>query len=100
MRRAALVALLLVVLAILAAPFFAFGPNGGPLLTPGHLLEPRLAVERVRERLSARETVVYKWRDASGAWVYGEQPPAGVEAEAFTVHSQTNLLPAAPTRED
>lgn len=99
MKRAVLVALLLVA-AVLAAPFFAFGPDGGPLLTPGHLLAPRLAVERVRERLGARQTVVYKWRDASGAWVYGEEPPAGVEAETVTVHSQTNVLPATPGQAD
>ena len=88
------IALVIIVLVALAVPFFALGPDGGPLLRPYHLTHPQDAVERIRMRFVAHETVIYKWRDAGGDWMYGAEPPPGVEAEAIAVHSETNVMPA------
>lgn len=39
------------------------------------------------------KAVVYKWRDASGNWTYGNTPPPGVEATAQELDlKQTNRM--------
>ena len=99
MKRAFIVILLLLAV-VLATPFFALGPAGGPLLEPWHLTHPKAALDRIRARLGAHETMIYKWRDPAGEWVYGASPPPGVEAEPIAVHSETNVVPATPARAD
>ncbi len=40
----------------------------------------------------------YKWQDASGAWHYGDRPPAGIEAQSVDVDINRNVL-ASPKKE-
>ena len=95
-----LVAVLLLIVVVATAPFVTLGPGGGPLLQAYHLTHPEAALDRLRIRLFAEERTVYKWRVAAGEWVYGTEPPAGVEAEAIGLHSETNVVPAyAPEQE-
>ena len=88
------IVLVLAMLIVAAVPFVTLGPDGGPLLTPYHLTHPQAALDRLRLRFLAEEHTVYKWQDDSGRWVYGTEPPAGVEAEAIGLHSETNVVPA------
>ena len=45
----------------------------------------------------AKESVVYKRKDANGNWYYSNDPPEeGEEAEAITYRSDTNVLPPLP----
>ena len=46
---------------------------------------------------NARESKVYKRKDAQGNWYYSNVPPKeGEEAEVTTYRSDTNLLPPLP----
>ena len=35
---------------------------------------------------------IYKWRDDSGAWHYGDQPPEGVNAQTVDIDPNRNVL--------
>ena len=47
--------------------------------------------------IPAKESKVYKRKDAQGNWYYSNEPPKeGEEAEVTTYRSDTNLLPPLP----
>ena len=47
--------------------------------------------------LPAKESKVYKRKDADGNWYYSNEPPEkGKDAEVTTYRSDTNLLPPLP----
>lgn len=44
-----------------------------------------------------KETTVYKWQDAEGAWQFSNQPPpAGVASSVTTYRSDTNITQPPP----
>lgn len=69
--------LTLILMAGLIGPFFLKGPTGQPLITVDDVIEDT--------PLERPPTPVYRWRDASGTWQFGEAPPDGVDAELMTV---------------
>lgn len=108
---------LVVLLVIVAAGLFAYGKYaptsrvGGvvnyvqrslpPLLATGHasgsdLVELGKDALKQSDRNVERQNgkaVVYKWRDASGSWTYGNTPPPGVQATAQELDlTKTNRL--------
>jgi len=54
--------------------------------------------ETIAEKdIPAKESKVYKRKDAQGNWYYSNEPPKeGEEAEVTTYRSDTNLLPPLP----
>lgn len=93
MKRIFIAPLLLIVI-VVALPFVTLGPNGEALLKPYHLTHPQSAMDLLQARFFAQERTVYKWQGEAGQWVYGTEPPAGVEAEPVGLHSETNVVPA------
>jgi hypothetical protein len=72
--------------ALIAALIYVPMKNGEPLLHPDKArqllnettkLLPSTTESKVEEELPA----MYRWRDASGNWQFGQVPPIGVEAE-------------------
>ena len=45
-----------------------------------------------RDQDSKANGGIYKWRDESGAWHYGDQPPEGVHAQTVDVDPNRNVL--------
>lgn len=109
--------MLVVLLVMVVAGLFAYGKHaptsrvGGvvsylqrnlpQLLATGHasgsdLVELGKDALKQSDRSIDRQngkTVVYKWRDASGSWTYGNAPPPGVQATAQELDlSKTNKL--------
>lgn len=109
--------MLVVVLAIVAAGLFVYGKHAPTsrvgvvvshlqrsvpqLFASGHVRASDL-VELGSDALKQSDrsvdkqngkAVVYKWRDASGNWTYGNAPPPGVQATAQELDlSKTNRL--------
>lgn len=109
--------MLIVVLAVAGAGLFIYGKRtpesrlGGAvaylerslpqLFATGHVTGSDLtelaksALEHGDKNAAKQDgkAVVYKWRDASGNWTYGNTPPPGVEAIAQELDlKQTNRL--------
>lgn len=88
--------LILVVLiaAVIAALFTVPLKNGKPLLDWQHLeanwQQPDKLIEEGVDGLvkKSQETSLYRWRDQSGNWQYGQIPPPGVDAEEMTVQAR------------
>jgi len=77
-----------VTLAALAAAALYFYRN--PLSAPEWLQKAEVLPK-------AAPTVVYKWRDAAGAWqITDTPPPQGVPHERLEYHRDTNVLPLPP----
>jgi hypothetical protein len=59
-------------------------------------------IDKISETISekdipAKESKVYKRKDAQGNWYYSNEPPKeGEEAEVMIYRSDTNLLPPLP----
>lgn len=101
---------------------FTFAPEDVPALRPARRLGRWLAAALVVAALAAAAayvylnplaapewlqkaevlprpapTVVYKWRDAAGAWhIADAPPPEGVAVERLEYHRDTNVLPLPP----
>jgi len=44
------------------------------------------------------ETLLYKWRDATGQWQVSDKPPeGGIKYEVLRYRSDVNVIPAVPT---
>lgn len=82
------------------APFMLPDGQGGRLLSWDELRWPSLTPALPDLDLGlpaggpAEPRTVYKWRGADGSWHYGDQPPAGVDAQPVEVHPGQNVLPA------
>lgn len=101
---------------------FRFAPEDGPLPRPTRRWWPWVVLATLalalaaaaafvyRNPLSAPQwlqkaqvlpkpapTVVYKWRDRSGAWHITDAPPAeGISYERLEYHRDANVLPLPP----
>jgi hypothetical protein len=90
---------LLIVAAVLAAPFLTLGPQGGPLLRAQDLRSLDAVMRRVNDVYGtvlpqAEPVRAYKWRDSAGTWQYSsEPPPAGTDYEVVEVDPDANLMP-------
>lgn len=85
-----LLKLLIIILLLLAAIFYT-SFQGDPDKVRA-LFEQDLGVNLPRQPVT-----VYRWRDSSGVWQYGNEPPAGSVYEAVEIDPDTNqLLPALP----
>ena len=62
------------------APYFMKGRDGQPLMDAKELI-PKLPTAPV---------TVYRWKDEFGVWQFGEEPPAGADAEPMVVDSEAN----------
>jgi len=79
--RYLLVVIGLAVLVVLVA-MYAPVKDGQPLLRPEQLQQLVPGAESVPEStLLPAPAEIYRWRDASGAWQFGQVPPPGVQAE-------------------
>ncbi len=81
-------------------------PFGRPLLKLSDISMPNL--KAIKEKLpelprldtrSGQVVTVYRWRDKSGNWSFGSEPPAGVKAESMTVNPDANLIQGLPQSE-
>jgi hypothetical protein len=70
--------------AVLAALMYVPMQNGQPLLNPDTLrqtLADGTALINAPEQDEEALPAMYRWRDASGRWQFGQIPPPGVAAE-------------------
>ena len=80
--------LILALLAALIAPFFLRGPNGQPLMTLDDFIDtPTTSVDLT-------PTSVYRWKDEYGVWQFGDDPPAGVEAQEMEIRDKITRVKA------
>ena len=88
MRTYNLVILVLFLVAALIAPFFLRGPDGQPLMTLDDFIEvPSPSV-------SINPPQVYRWQDEHGVWQFGDDPPAGVEAQEIEIRDKITRVKA------
>lgn len=106
-RRSRKIIKLLLLLLLLSGILPFVYPFGRPLLTLSDISLPKL--EKIGEKLpdlpkfdtrSGQTVTVYRWRDNSGNWSFGSEPPAGVQAETMTVNPDANLIPGLPQGEE
>ncbi len=65
------IVLILVLIGAIVAPMYIEGPNGRPLMAPDKL--------------------IYRWQDEFGVWQFGEDAPAGVDAEQMHVDPEASM---------
>ena len=85
------------VAAVLAALMFVPAENGRPVLNPDSMRQ--LLSESTSMVVPAEEEEVlpamYRWRDESGHWQYGQIPPPGVKAEPLEQKDTRTVSPEA-----
>jgi hypothetical protein len=85
------------VAAVLAALMYVPLENGRPALDPDSMRQ--LLSESTAMAVPAEEEEVlpamYRWRDASGRWQYGQVPPPGVNAEPMEQKDTRTVSPEA-----
>lgn len=87
--------LILLVIAALAGPFILKKPNGEPWLNWRDFIpnEAKQAATAMKDSIApTAEHVMYKWQDEKGIWQYGDQPPAGANAQPVNVKTQINAM--------
>jgi len=85
------------VIAVLAALMFVPAENGRPILDPdsvGQLLSESTSMVVPGEEEEVLPAM-YRWRDASGQWQYGQIPPPGVNAEPMEQKDTRTVSPEA-----
>jgi hypothetical protein len=106
-RRSKKIIKLLLLLLLLSGILPFVYPFGRPLLKLSDINLPKL--ETIGEKLpdlprldkrSGQTVTVYRWRDKSGNWSFGSEPPAGVKAETMTVNPDANLIRGLPQTEE
>lgn len=106
-RRSRKIIKVLLILLLLSGILPFVYPFGRPLLKLSDISMPNL--EAVKEKLpelprldrrSGQIVTVYRWRDKSGNWSFGSEPPAGVKAESMTVDPDANLIQGLPQSEE
>lgn len=92
----------LIVAVVLAAMFVPI-KDGKTLLDPDALKSAMtdlsgspMSGEQADESDLPEAGGMYRWRDSSGGWQYGDRPPPGVQAEPVTL-SRTQRMDALPT---
>jgi hypothetical protein len=73
-----------------ALPYFMKGPDGKPLMEMVPGLDTTLSTEQTRQ-------TYYKWKDASGVWQFGDNPPEGVHKVAINIDTAANILQPTST---
>lgn len=95
------VIVLALIAALVAALMFAPVKDGQPLLNPAQV---KSSIDQASGTVSGRQdawlsehvdNVLYRWKDSSGAWQYGDRPPPGVAAEVVEKKS-VKTVPADP----
>lgn len=84
------------VAAVLAALMYVPAENGRPVLDPDSMRQ--LLSESTSMVIPAEEEVLpamYRWRDESGRWQYGQIPPPGVRAEPVEQKDTRTVSPDA-----
>lgn len=84
------------VIAVLAALMLVPVENGKPVLDPDSV--GQLLSESTSMVVAGEEEVLpamYRWRDASGQWQYGQVPPPGVAAEPMEQKDTRTVSPEA-----
>ncbi len=108
-RRRRIIKLLLMLLAFSGIIPFVY-PFGQPLLSLQTLSLPNLkTIENnlpelpslsIGERRSGETVKVYRWRDSSGNWSFGSEPPQGVQYDEMSVNPDANLIQGLAQTED
>jgi hypothetical protein len=106
-RRSRKIIKLLLLLLLLSGILPFVYPFGQPMLKLSDIDLPRLDTLKEKlpdlpsvDRRSGQTVTVYRWRDKSGNWSFGSEPPAGVKAEAMTVNPDANLIRGLPQAEE
>jgi hypothetical protein len=108
----------LILIGICASPFFIDGPDGKPvmrtetLLPSDHssllrhwknqlLLTADMVLKQGKEQLDipSKEPEIYRWKDDSGVWQYGDTPPTNVVAEKVSL-SAVKVIPSVVTKQE
>lgn len=85
------------IVAVLAALMYVPVKDGKPFLDPKAvekiLDNPEQLMDSPAEVLQSEPVAtMYRWKDSSGNWQYGDRPPPGVAAEPVTPKAQIQRL--------
>ncbi|UZE96426.1 DUF4124 domain-containing protein [Alkalimarinus alittae] len=89
----------IILIGAITIPFMMKNKQGEPMMSLPNIddLSPSEIISNVPSLPSDR--TVYKWKDATGVWHYGDQPPEGVKFSTLVVNDQTNIIQSTPILE-